>query len=116
VSFISLKLIIPPAVGWLRPTGQLVALIKPQFEAGRTQVGKGGVIRDPKVHRAVLTELTGWAHSRYLGLAGLIPSPITGPAGNVEFLAHWQPGRPASVDAASTIESCIAAGTRDDDA
>jgi 23S rRNA (cytidine1920-2'-O)/16S rRNA (cytidine1409-2'-O)-methyltransferase len=116
VSFISLKLIVPPAAGWLRPTGQIVALIKPQFEAGRTQVGKGGVVRDPEVHRAVLIELIGWAHSRWLGLAGLIPSPITGPAGNVEFLAHWQPGQPASIDAASQIESCIVACERDSNA
>ncbi len=113
VSFISLKLILPPAVGWLQPAGQIVALIKPQFEAGRTQVGKGGVVRDPEVHRAVLIEITGWAHSRGLGLAGMIRSPITGPAGNVEFLAHWLPGQPASVDATSLIETCVAAGEGD---
>ena len=54
VSFISLKLILPAVIGWLRPGGQIVALIKPQFEAGREQVGKGGVVRDPAIHRAVL--------------------------------------------------------------
>jgi 23S rRNA (cytidine1920-2'-O)/16S rRNA (cytidine1409-2'-O)-methyltransferase len=129
VSFISLKLILPRVVGglglapsessgsaasgWLKPTGQIVTLIKPQFEAGRFQVGKGGVVRDPEVHRAVLIEITGWAHSRGLGLAGLIRSPLTGPAGNVEFLAHWLPGQPASVDVTSLIESCTAARDRD---
>ena len=119
----SLKLIIPaiagrlgPAVinrsestiaGWLKPAGQIVALIKPQFEAGRALVGKGGVVRDPEVHRAVLADLTAWASKQGHGLAGLIHSPITGPAGNVEFLAHWLPGQPSSVDVASLIEACV---------
>jgi 23S rRNA (cytidine1920-2'-O)/16S rRNA (cytidine1409-2'-O)-methyltransferase len=108
VSFISLKLIVPATTGWLGPTGQVVALIKPQFEAGRAQVGKGGVVRDPEVHRAVLAEITAWANGRGLGLARLIRSPITGPAGNVEFLAQWLPGQPAAVDATSLIDSCLA--------
>ena len=107
VSFISLKLILPAVTGWLREGGQIVALIKPQFEAGRKQVGKGGVVRDPAVHRAVLEDLTAWAASQSVGLWGLIRSPITGPAGNVEFLAHWIPGQKVPVDVAALIEVCL---------
>ncbi len=110
VSFISLKLIIPAVLDWLRSEGQIVALIKPQFEAAREQVDKGGVIRDPAVHRAILDDLLAWAQARGLGLAGLIPSPITGPAGNVEFLAHWMPGHPAGADLKPLIEACLAPG------
>jgi 23S rRNA (cytidine1920-2'-O)/16S rRNA (cytidine1409-2'-O)-methyltransferase len=107
VSFISLRLILPVAAGWLRLGGQIVALIKPQFEAGRQQVGKGGVVRDPAVHRVVLEELAGWASKRGLELVGLIRSPITGPAGNVEFLAHWVPGEAAAPSVVSLIEGCV---------
>jgi 23S rRNA (cytidine1920-2'-O)/16S rRNA (cytidine1409-2'-O)-methyltransferase len=106
VSFISLRLILPAVTGWLQGKGQIVALIKPQFEAGPKRVGHGGVVRDPAIHRAVLRELTAWAASRELGLCGLIRSPITGPAGNVEFLAHWVPGDTTIVDVASLIEAC----------
>jgi 23S rRNA (cytidine1920-2'-O)/16S rRNA (cytidine1409-2'-O)-methyltransferase len=108
VSFISLKKILPAVAGWLATGGQIVALIKPQFEAGREQVPQGGVVREPAVHRGVLTELTAWAESQGLGLAGLIRSPITGPAGNVEFLAHWLPGRATTVDTMTLIEGCLA--------
>jgi 23S rRNA (cytidine1920-2'-O)/16S rRNA (cytidine1409-2'-O)-methyltransferase len=107
VSFISLKLVVPRAIGWLRPGGRIVALIKPQFEAGREQVGDGGVVRDPAVHRAVLDEITGWAQLQGLGLVGLVRSPITGPAGNVEFLAGWAPGGPGTIETGSLIESCV---------
>lgn len=107
VSFISLKLILPKATGWLREGGQIVALIKPQFEAGRKQVGKGGVVREPAIHRAVLEDLCTWAESQGIGLVGLIRSPITGPAGNVEFLAHWIPGREATGDLSSMIHGCV---------
>ena len=92
VSFISLGLILPAAVGWLRPDGQVVALIKPQFEAGRREVGKGGVVRDPDVHRRVLERVLGKAAGLGLGLRGLMPSPLRGPAGNVEFLGWWVAG------------------------
>ena len=106
VSFISLKLILPAVVGWLRERGQIVALIKPQFEADAEQVENGGVVRDSAVHRAMLEALTAWAASRDLGLMDLIRSPLTGPAGNVEFLAHWAPGRQASGDSATMIRDC----------
>jgi 23S rRNA (cytidine1920-2'-O)/16S rRNA (cytidine1409-2'-O)-methyltransferase len=107
-SFISLKLLLPSVMGWLRPgSGSIVALIKPQFEAGRAQVGKGGVVRDPVVHRAVLEEITAWAKGRGLGLAGLIRSPITGPAGNVEFLAHWVPGLESGEERDTLVAECL---------
>jgi 23S rRNA (cytidine1920-2'-O)/16S rRNA (cytidine1409-2'-O)-methyltransferase len=106
VSFISLKLILPAAMGWLREGGQIVALIKPQFEADPGQVENGGVVRDRAVHRAVLEDLTAWAASRDMGLIGLISSPLTGPAGNIEFLAHWAPGRRADGDIAALIRDC----------
>jgi 23S rRNA (cytidine1920-2'-O)/16S rRNA (cytidine1409-2'-O)-methyltransferase len=105
VSFISLRLILPVAVGWLKEQAHIVALIKPQFEASPKQVEKGGVVRDPEVHRAVLYDLVSWAASQDLGLVGLIRSPITGPAGNVEFLAHWVP-----ISAETGYESDLAAG------
>jgi 23S rRNA (cytidine1920-2'-O)/16S rRNA (cytidine1409-2'-O)-methyltransferase len=108
VSFISLRLILPAVIGWLRPGGGVVALIKPQFEAGREQVGKGGVVRDPAVHRAVLESVTGWGAANDLDLRGLIRSPITGPAGNVEFLAHWLPGNSAAAETAAQIAACLA--------
>jgi 23S rRNA (cytidine1920-2'-O)/16S rRNA (cytidine1409-2'-O)-methyltransferase len=108
VSFISLRLILPTAAGWLRREGEIVALVKPQFEAGRDQVGKGGVVRDPTIHRAVLESITTWAADNELGLQGLLCSPIKGPAGNIEFLAHWKPGWSAGVDVLSQIEDCLA--------
>ncbi len=108
VSFISLRLILPPAAGWLRPGGRIVALIKPQFEAGRQQVGKGGVIRDPAIHHAVLEEITAWAGSKGLRLMGLIRSPIVGPAGNIEFLAHWVPDSADTIGVTPLIEACLA--------
>jgi 23S rRNA (cytidine1920-2'-O)/16S rRNA (cytidine1409-2'-O)-methyltransferase len=111
VSFISLKLILPAVASWLRPgaaEGRIVALIKPQFEAGREQVGKGGVVRAPAIHRAVLEEIIGWAEAQGLELRGLIRSPVAGAAGNVEFLAHWLANGTAAVDAASLIEACLA--------
>jgi 23S rRNA (cytidine1920-2'-O)/16S rRNA (cytidine1409-2'-O)-methyltransferase len=93
VSFISLTLILPRIRDWLRPEGAVVALIKPQFEAGRSQVGKGGVVRDPETHLQVLQRILTWAPQNGLSPTGLIRSPIVGPAGNVEFLAllHRQP-------------------------
>ncbi len=107
VSFISLNLILPQAIGWLRPRGEVVALIKPQFEAGPQDVEKGGVVRDPTVHRRVLTEVLGDAAELGLELRGLMPSPLQGPAGNVEFLAWWQLGA-EPIDRASAIAACLA--------
>jgi len=88
VSFISLALILPVAARLLRPGGICIPLIKPQFEAGRREVGKGGVVRDPEVHRRVLREVLAQAQVSGFGVRGLVASPLRGPAGNVEFLAH----------------------------
>lgn len=85
-SFISLALVLPPTLRLLTPGAQIVALIKPQFEAGKEDVGKGGVVRDPRTHRRVLEETCVLAGSLTLQVTGLIPSPLLGPAGNVEFL------------------------------
>jgi 23S rRNA (cytidine1920-2'-O)/16S rRNA (cytidine1409-2'-O)-methyltransferase len=90
VSFISLRLALPPAVRLLRSGGDLVALIKPQFEAGREQVGKRGVVREMSVHRQVIEQVLEYATEQGLALLGLTYSPITGPEGNIEFLGRWQ--------------------------
>ncbi len=92
VSFISLDLIFPVAAMVLRPGGVCVPLIKPQFEAGRKDVGKGGVVRDPEVHRRVLEKALENAGRHGLEPLGLVPSPLVGPAGNIEFLAHLRLG------------------------
>lgn len=88
-SFISLRLVLPPAVALLRPSGKLVALIKPQFEAGRAEAARGaGVIRDPAVHARVLAALETFAATLPgIRWRGVTPSPLWGPAGNREFLA-----------------------------
>ncbi len=88
VAFISLKLVLPPVMDLLQPKGEILALVKPQFEAGREQVGKGGVVKDPAVHRAVLEDIATWAMTAGLRVRGLVTSPTTGPAGNVEFFSH----------------------------
>jgi len=85
VSFISLKLVIKPVLSVLAPGGRVLALVKPQFEVGRGEVGKKGVVRDPKKHARVLSELS--EHFQALGCAVSEPvaSPILGPEGNKEF-------------------------------
>jgi 23S rRNA (cytidine1920-2'-O)/16S rRNA (cytidine1409-2'-O)-methyltransferase len=98
VSFISLALVLPSAIAVSEPTGQIVALIKPQFEAGKGAVGRGGVVRDPETHRAVLQSVLSTAAKLGLRLGGLTASPLRGPAGNVEFLALWSPGAPLDTD------------------
>jgi len=105
-SFISLGLLLPPVVGWLEPGADVIPLVKPQFEAGRGQVGKGGVVRDPAVHRQVLEKVAGYATGLGLAVLGVIRSPITGPAGNVEFLMHLRLGASgADFDLAAAIAS-----------
>jgi len=89
-SFISLQHILPVVAGWLDDPADVIPLIKPQFEAGRGQVGKGGVVRDPQVHRAVLSKVLAFAQAEGYTVRGLIQSPLKGPAGNIEFLAWLQ--------------------------
>lgn len=88
VSFISLKLVLPVAKSLLSDDGEIVALIKPQFEAGREQVGKKGVVKDIKVHHEVIKKILDFARSIGLYVAGLSFSPIKGPEGNIEYLAY----------------------------
>lgn len=85
-SFISLAKVLDRPLSFARPGARLIALIKPQFEAGREEVGKGGVVRDPAIHERVCHEARDWAVSRGWQVEGITPSPITGPQGNVEFL------------------------------
>ena len=88
VSFISLSLVLPVAAGLLERGGEMVALIKPQFEAGRGQVGKGGIIRDGSVRAEVIDKVRGYAESCGLRPGELIESPISGAKGNIEYLIH----------------------------
>lgn len=90
VSFISIALILPPLLACLRTGGEVVALIKPQFEAGRDKVGKKGVVRDTAVHAEVIARLTAFSRDCGYAVRGLSHSPITGPQGNIEFLLHLQ--------------------------
>jgi 23S rRNA (cytidine1920-2'-O)/16S rRNA (cytidine1409-2'-O)-methyltransferase len=86
-SFISLRLVLPAALALTRPAARLVALIKPQFEVGKGQVGKGGVVRDPALHEAVCADITAWLDGLPgWTVSGVVPSPLLGPAGNREFL------------------------------
>ena len=92
VSFISLKLILPPLAALLAEGGQAVSLVKPQFEAGREKVGKKGVVRDPAVHLEVLERYLTHAGEAGLTVLGLTYSPIRGPEGNIEYLGFLQKG------------------------
>jgi len=94
VAFISLRLVLPVVANWLTPGGDVVALVKPQFEAGRKAVGKGGVVRDPAIHRQVLEAIAATMEAAGLGVQGVICSPLRGPKGNVEFLLWGRKGAP----------------------
>ncbi len=88
VSFISLDKILTPAYALLKEQGEMVALIKPQFEAGREKVGKKGVVREPKVHEEVMAKIVRHADEVSFEVLGLSYSPIRGPEGNIEYLIH----------------------------
>ncbi len=88
VSFISLRIVLPAIKNLLKSTGQVLCLIKPQFEAGKEKVGKKGVIRDPAVHQEVLDNFVALAHELNFKILGLTFSPVKGPEGNIEFLGH----------------------------
>ena len=88
VSFISLKIVLPVIKTFLKPTGQVLCLIKPQFEAGKEKVGKKGVVREPAVHQEVLDHFVELANELEFAILGLTFSPVKGPEGNIEFLAH----------------------------
>ena len=88
VSFISLKIVLPAIQKLLKPTGQVLCLIKPQFEAGRDKVGKKGVVREKSTHKEVLDDFVSLADSLGFKILGLTFSPVKGPEGNIEFLGH----------------------------
>jgi 23S rRNA (cytidine1920-2'-O)/16S rRNA (cytidine1409-2'-O)-methyltransferase len=105
VSFISLNLILPVALRVLAPEGQVVALVKPQFEAGREAVERGGVVRDPSARARAVVQVCRAAESMGFRFAGVTRSPITGQAGNVEFLAWFDLGGHDSGDGWSQIDA-----------
>lgn len=107
VSFISLSLILPALRRVLADKGQVVALIKPQFEAGREQIGKHGIIRDAKIHQAVLENVTTMAVKEGYSVLGLDYSPIQGGHGNIEFLAYLRKEEDASNPLLSEIEEIV---------
>ncbi len=88
VSFIGLEIVLPTIKNLLKPTGQVLCLIKPQFEAGKENVGKKGVVRDPKIHQMVLDNFVALVHGLDFKILGLTFSPVKGPEGNIEFLGH----------------------------
>ncbi len=98
VSFISLELILPAAHALLAETADCVALIKPQFQAGREHIGKKGIVKSAKVHRQVLTNVLSFAQQIGFSVHGLCPSPIRGGSGNAEYLVYLKKGSPASVE------------------
>ena len=106
-SFISLALVLPATLRLLKADAQVIALVKPQFEAGVDDVGKGGVVRDARVHRRVLLEICASAQALGLVVSGLIASPAPGPAGNVEFLL-WLTRTPEfAIDLAKAIDAVL---------
>lgn len=115
-SFISLKILLPVCSTWFAAQGgEMVALIKPQFEAGRSVVARGkGVVRDPSVHRQVLKEVLSAAVREGYGAAGLIRSPLQGPKGNTEFLAHLVYPNQEAGDLDALIEKAVLIAGGDD--
>jgi 23S rRNA (cytidine1920-2'-O)/16S rRNA (cytidine1409-2'-O)-methyltransferase len=112
VSFISLERVLPPVAACLASAGEIVALVKPQFEVGKGKVGPGGIVREPVRHAEVLERLAAFARQRAWGVLGVIPSPIRGAEGNVEFFLHIAPHRPGIEDAElhSLIDDAVRRG------
>ena len=107
VSFISLELILPPLSGILEADGELVALIKPQFEAAREEIGEGGIVRDPQVYEDVLRDVLSFAAQNAFLLLDLTVSPITGTKGNIEFLAHFKKSTAVSTNEDELITAIL---------
>lgn len=91
LAFISLRLVAPALAGVLAPDSEAVFLVKPQFEAGRSEVGRGGIVSDPAVHRQVLARVSAALAAEGLMMVGVMASPLRGASGNVEFLGHFRP-------------------------
>ena len=111
VSFISLTKVLQPVFNLMTPDGEVVCLIKPQFEAGREKVGKKGVVRDPKVHIEVIRKVIEFAAEIQMESLALEFSPITGPEGNIEYLLHLKKTEgeiPADYDARLQVEKVVA--------
>jgi 23S rRNA (cytidine1920-2'-O)/16S rRNA (cytidine1409-2'-O)-methyltransferase len=100
LSFISLTLVLPKILTWLRPGGEILALVKPQFEVGKGQVGKGGVVRDPRGQQAAIQRVTAAAADLGFKVSPAFPSPLKGPKGNQEYFLHLirQGGLPEALD------------------
>lgn len=110
VSFISLEKVLPVVFEVLTDSGEVVALIKPQFEAGREHVGKKGVVRDKKIHAAVIERVLDFAAEVGFAIRGLDFSPVKGPEGNIEYLAHLSKGgESAEVEILSVVNAAHAA-------
>ncbi|MBQ7876019.1 MAG: TlyA family RNA methyltransferase [Clostridia bacterium] len=107
VAFISLKLVLPVAYNLLKDGGEVVALIKPQFEAGRENVGKKGVVRDINVHKDVVKNITAFAQELGFAVEGLDFSPIRGPEGNIEYLMYASKKATEAKDFSEEIDSMV---------
>ena len=107
VSFISLEKVLPVAKNLLADDGEIVALIKPQFEAGRENVGKKGVVKDKKIHAAVIEKILTFAQDLEFKICGLDFSPIKGPEGNIEYLAHLSKNFSTEIDLAEKINLTV---------
>ncbi|MDD2217653.1 MAG: TlyA family RNA methyltransferase [Eubacteriales bacterium] len=105
VSFISLKLVLPVAASLLRENGSILCLVKPQFEAGKEQVGKKGIVREPEIHKEVIENVVGYAAASGLYPAGLTFSPIKGAKGNIEYLLLLKKQKSESFDAEASFTS-----------
>ena len=105
VSFISIKLVLPAVKALLKPDADLICLIKPQFEAGREEVGKKGVVRDRAVHEHVIHSILDFAPEIGLTVMGLDFSPIKGPEGNIEYICHMKnrAGEAAQIDVEAVV-------------
>ena len=110
VSFIGLRLVLPNVCRLVRADGWIIALVKPQFEAGPEKVGKGGIVRNPEVHREVLHRVLDFARTLGLGVQALIRSPILGAEGNVEFLVAWRRGAADALNVAQRVDEVVAGG------
>ena len=109
LSFISLRLVLPALIACVEPTGDMVLLVKPQFEAGRDEVGKGGVVRDPSVRAAAVRDVAAAAGTLGWGTEAVTVSPLPGPAGNVEFFLWLRAGAPALDETALAAAVGVAA-------
>ncbi|MGZ4131304.1 MAG: TlyA family RNA methyltransferase [Actinomycetota bacterium] len=105
LSFISLRTVLPALMGVASDDAEVVLLVKPQFEAGRDRVGRGGVVREPDVWRSVLDDVAAACQREGIGVLGVVPSPMPGAAGNVEFLLH---GRRGAARGAVDVHAAVA--------